>query len=115
MLPFRTPTVVKVLNKLRFIMKWIVHVSTSAVVCYNLQGEKGGEGEGEGGEDYKSSQQFASHMKKGSQAVSTFAKTKTLKEQRQFLPIFAIRQQVRLTVLPAPLSIDFQLIPWGMG
>ena len=112
MLPFHTPTVVKVLNKLRFKMKLIEHVSTSAVVCYNLQGEKGGEGEGEGGEDYKSSQQFASHMKKGgSQAASTFAKTKTLKEQRQFLPIYAIRPQVRLTVLPAPLCIDFQLIP----
>ena len=107
MLPFHTPTVVKVL---RFKMKLIEHVSTSAVVCYNLQGEKGGEGEG--GEDYKSSQQFASHMKKGgSQAASTFAKTKTLKEQRQFLPIYAIRPQVRLTVLPAPLCIDFQLIP----
>ena len=62
-----------------------------------MQGEKGGEGEGEGGENYKSSQQFASHMKRGSQAVSNFAKSKTLKEQRQFLPIFAIRHQVCLT------------------
>lgn len=58
-----------------------------------LQGDKTGDGEaGEG--NYKSSQQFAAHMKGGSQAVSSFAKYKTLKEQRQFLPIFATRQQV---------------------
>ena len=56
------------------------------------QGDKAGEEEGGG--SYKSSQQFADHMKGSSQAVSAFAKSKTLKEQRQFLPIFAIRQQV---------------------
>ena len=56
------------------------------------QGDKAGEDEGGG--NYKSSQQFADHMKGSGQAVSAFAKSKTLKEQKQFLPIFAIRQQV---------------------
>ena len=44
--------------------------------------------------NYRSSQQFADHMKGSSQAVSAFAKSKTLKEQRQFLPIYAARQEV---------------------
>ena len=48
----------------------------------------------DGSTSYKSDQQFADHIKDESQAVSTFAKNKTLKQQREFLPIYASRQKV---------------------
>lgn len=48
-----------------------------------------------GGEDYKENQRFADHMKDKSQSTSEFATQKTLKEQRQFLPIFSVRQEVK--------------------
>jgi pre-mRNA-splicing factor ATP-dependent RNA helicase DHX38/PRP16 len=37
--------------------------------------------------------QFASHLKK-SEGVSHFAKTKSLKQQRQYLPAFACRERL---------------------
>ncbi|XP_061820017.1 pre-mRNA-splicing factor ATP-dependent RNA helicase PRP16 isoform X1 [Nerophis lumbriciformis] len=57
-----------------------------------------GAGEQEVGEDgkvdYKAEQKFADHMKEKSQASSEFAKKKSILEQRQYLPIFAVRQQL---------------------
>ncbi|CAL8352741.1 unnamed protein product [Merluccius merluccius] len=51
--------------------------------------------EGEDGKvDYRAEQKFADHMKDKSEASSEFAKKKTLLEQRQYLPIFAVRQQL---------------------
>ncbi|XP_061738487.1 pre-mRNA-splicing factor ATP-dependent RNA helicase PRP16 isoform X2 [Nerophis ophidion] len=44
--------------------------------------------------DYKAEQKFADHMKEKSQASSEFAKKKSILEQRQYLPIFAVRQQL---------------------
>ncbi|KAB5558793.1 hypothetical protein PHYPO_G00021290 [Pangasianodon hypophthalmus] len=44
--------------------------------------------------DYKTEQKFAEHMKEKTEASSEFAKRKTLLEQRQYLPIFAVRQQL---------------------
>ncbi|KAF7703394.1 hypothetical protein HF521_022401 [Silurus meridionalis] len=44
--------------------------------------------------DYKTEQKFAEHMKEKNEASSEFAKRKTLLEQRQYLPIFAVRQQL---------------------
>uniref|UniRef100_A0A8C4Q2V9 Pre-mRNA-splicing factor ATP-dependent RNA helicase PRP16 n=1 Tax=Eptatretus burgeri TaxID=7764 RepID=A0A8C4Q2V9_EPTBU len=44
--------------------------------------------------DYKSEQRFAEHMSGKMEASSEFAKLKTIKEQRQFLPIFAVRQEL---------------------
>ena len=46
------------------------------------------------GDDYKENQRFADHMKEKSESSSEFATKKTLKEQRQFLPIFSVRQEV---------------------
>lgn len=63
-----------------------------ALLLVYTQGDKSAVDDAGG--NYKSSQQFADHLKGSSQAVSAFAKNKTLKEQRQFLPIYAIRQQV---------------------
>ena len=42
----------------------------------------------------RAEQKFADHMREKSEASSEFAKKKTLLEQRQYLPIFAVRQQL---------------------
>ncbi|KAI8444418.1 adenosinetriphosphatase [Phakopsora pachyrhizi] len=47
--------------------------------------------DGEGSYSARKDSQFASHLKK-SEGVSQFAKTKTLKQQRQYLPAFACRE-----------------------
>lgn len=44
-------------------------------------------------ENYKADSQFSSHLKK-SEGVSNFAKTRTLKEQREYLPAFAVREEL---------------------
>ena len=44
--------------------------------------------------DCKKNQQFAEHMGDKSQAVSDFAKRNTMKEQREFLPVFAIKEEL---------------------
>ncbi|XP_035680247.1 pre-mRNA-splicing factor ATP-dependent RNA helicase PRP16-like isoform X2 [Branchiostoma floridae] len=48
----------------------------------------------EGNVDYKHNQTFADHMQDKSEATSEFAKRKSMKEQRQFLPIFAVREEL---------------------
>ncbi|KAA8595645.1 hypothetical protein FQN60_010936 [Etheostoma spectabile] len=55
----------------------------------------GGKVVGEDGKvDYRTEQKFADHMKDKTEASSEFAKKKTFLEQRQYLPIFAVRQQL---------------------
>uniref|UniRef100_A0A673CDJ7 RNA helicase n=1 Tax=Sphaeramia orbicularis TaxID=375764 RepID=A0A673CDJ7_9TELE len=55
----------------------------------------GGKVVGEDGKvDYRAEQKFAEHMKEKTEASSEFAKKKSLLEQRQYLPIFAVRQQL---------------------
>lgn len=44
--------------------------------------------------DYKKSQQFADLMSDKTEAVSEFAKRNTMKEQRQFLPVYAVREEL---------------------
>lgn len=48
----------------------------------------------EGQTDYKADQKFAEHMKGTSEAASEFAKRKTVLEQRQYLPVFAAREEL---------------------
>eukprot|EP01018_Ginkgo_biloba_P028657 Gb_13411 [translate_table: standard] len=48
----------------------------------------------EGEVDFKEDAKFASHMKEKGEAVSDFAKSKTLTEQRQYLPIFSVRDEL---------------------
>ena len=43
--------------------------------------------------DYKDNNRFASLLKK-TEAVSDFAKNKTLKEQREYLPIYEVRDEL---------------------
>lgn len=47
-----------------------------------------------GGVDYKKSAQFADHMTEKSEAASDFAKTHTLRQQREFLPVYAIKEEL---------------------
>lgn len=49
---------------------------------------------GEGDFDYKESSKFASHIGGKSEAVSAFAQSKTITQQREFLPIFTVREQL---------------------
>eukprot|EP01052_Picozoa_sp_SAG31_P011667 SAG31_NODE_665_length_12992_cov_3.676181_1_plen_1090_part_00 len=44
--------------------------------------------------DYKKDSQFANHMQKPSVAASDFSKSKSIKEQREYLPIFKCREQL---------------------
>ncbi|KAF8224025.1 hypothetical protein L208DRAFT_1313634 [Tricholoma matsutake] len=48
-------------------------------------------------EDYKGDSKFASHLK-ASSGVSSFARTRTLKEQREYLPAFACREELMKVV-----------------
>lgn len=43
---------------------------------------------------YRADQKFADHMKEKTEASSDFSKKKSILEQRQYLPIFAVRQQL---------------------
>ena len=45
--------------------------------------------------DFKSSQRFAQHMDKKTEGTSDFAKSKSIREQRQYLPIYAVKEEVR--------------------
>lgn len=49
------------------------------------------------GANYKAGSQFASHMKKA-EGSSNFSKTRTLKEQREYLPAFAVRDELMQTI-----------------
>jgi pre-mRNA-splicing factor ATP-dependent RNA helicase DHX38/PRP16 len=42
----------------------------------------------------KKDSQFASHMQKKNETISQFAMTKTVKQQRQYLPAFAVREEL---------------------
>ena len=48
----------------------------------------------DGDVDYKESQKFANHMSSKTEAVSDFAMRKSISEQRQYLPVFAVRQEL---------------------
>lgn len=50
--------------------------------------------EATGETDYKTSQRFAEHMRDTDNAATDFSKKKTMQQQRQYLPVFAVRQQV---------------------
>ncbi|XP_039137619.1 pre-mRNA-splicing factor ATP-dependent RNA helicase DEAH7-like isoform X1 [Dioscorea cayenensis subsp. rotundata] len=50
---------------------------------------------GEHGEvDFKEDAKFAQHMKEKGEAVSEFAKSRSIEQQRQYLPIFSVREEL---------------------
>ena len=44
--------------------------------------------------DYKKSMGFASHVNKKEKSVSDFARTKSIREQREYLPVFTVRDEL---------------------
>lgn len=67
--------------------------------------------------DYKTSQRFAEHMQSSNNASSDFSKKKTIQQQRQYLPVFAVRQQVSETYqsyYSASFLINFLLKTWQL-
>ena len=50
--------------------------------------------------DFKKDQRFADIMQDKNVAVSDFAKQRTMTQQRQYLPIFAVRNEVRFQERP---------------
>ena len=50
-------------------------------------------GEEDADVDYKTDQKFSEHMKEQA-VVSEFARKKTLTQQRQYLPVFAVREEL---------------------
>ncbi len=44
--------------------------------------------------DYKADSQYAEALKEKTEAVSDFARNKTLKEQREFLPVFTVKEKL---------------------
>ena len=63
-----------------------------ASVEHGEEAADGADGGGEGSGDYKKDSMYGAHMSKPLVAASDFAKTKTLAEQRAFLPIYGVRQ-----------------------
>lgn len=49
---------------------------------------------GEGEVDFKENAKFGSHMKEKGEAASDFSKSKSIIEQRQYLPIFSVRDEL---------------------
>ena len=44
--------------------------------------------------DYRDGNKFADHMKVNQEKKSEFAKTKSLKQQREYLPVYACRHEL---------------------
>jgi pre-mRNA-splicing factor ATP-dependent RNA helicase DHX38/PRP16 len=70
----------------------------------NLMGVKdepdlGTEGQKDGVDEtnYKADSQFSSHLKQ-SEGASNFSRTRTIKEQREYLPAFAVRDDLMKTI-----------------
>jgi pre-mRNA-splicing factor ATP-dependent RNA helicase DHX38/PRP16 len=48
--------------------------------------------------DYRENGRFADHLKGASDRVSHFARTRSIKEQRQYLPVYTVRQDLLRTI-----------------
>lgn len=57
-------------------------------------------------ESYKGDSKFAEHLK-ASTGVSAFAKSRTLKEQREYLPAFACREELMKVIRENQGTSDF--------
>ncbi|KAL4446591.1 hypothetical protein ABPG74_005529 [Tetrahymena malaccensis] len=59
----------------------------------------------EGDLDYKKSSQYASALIKKQESVSEFTRTKTIKQQREYLPIFSVREELLKAVSESKVLI----------
>lgn len=76
--------------------------SMAGTTLGNLMGVKdepdlGEEGQQVDENNYKAGSQFATHLQKN-EGVSDFARTRTLKQQREYLPAFAVREELMRTI-----------------
>lgn len=77
--------------------------SIAGTALGNLMGVKdepdlGEEGQqDDSGGNYKAGSQFATHMKQ-SEGASEFSRTRTIKQQREYLPAFAVREELMRTI-----------------
>ena len=55
--------------------------------------------------DYKQANSFASHMKGHKESASDFAKSKTIKQQREYLPVFTVRDELLNVIRENPIVI----------
>ncbi|XP_076357902.1 ATP-dependent RNA helicase l(1)G0007 isoform X2 [Tachypleus tridentatus] len=62
------------------------------------ENEKGKELNEDNDTDYKADHRFAKHMQEKDEASSEFARKKSILQQRQYLPVFAVRQEL-LTIV----------------
>lgn len=70
--------------------------------------QKEREAKAKGEDNYKGDSKFATHLKSSS-GVSSFAKTRTLKEQREYLPAFACREEL-MKVLRENQGLSYLLL-----
>lgn len=72
--------------------------NVAGTILGNLMGIKEDEGDSAVAapieDEYRGANKFAHHMKKGQGGSSAFSKSKTLREQREFLPAFAVREEL---------------------
>lgn len=61
--------------------------------------EKQNELDEDGNVDYKDQSTFAKHMGEKTEALSEFAKEKTIKQQREYLPIYSVREELLQVVV----------------
>ena len=73
--------------------------------------QKEREAKSKGENDYKGDSKFATHLK-SSAGVSSFAKTRTLKEQREYLPAFACREELMQVLRENQGLSSFLLLSW---
>lgn len=76
--------------------------SMAGTTLGNLMGVKDEPDLGEEGKEvdennYKAGSQFATHLQKN-EGVSDFARSRTLKQQREYLPAFAVREELMRTI-----------------
>ena len=58
--------------------------------------------------DFKADQRFADHMKVDQDTgKSDFSRTKTMKQQREYLPVYAVRQQLLQVCTAKPFLCKF--------
>ncbi|OAJ44093.1 hypothetical protein BDEG_27364 [Batrachochytrium dendrobatidis JEL423] len=56
-------------------------------------------------QDYKGEAKFSDHMKKKTDSVSAFSRSKSLREQREYLPAFSVRELLMQVIRDNPIII----------
>ncbi len=64
--------------------------------------------------DFKADQKFSEHIKNQA-VVSEFARKKTLTQQRQYLPVFAVREEVCISVCVCVCVYEGVTVGWWGG